>query len=305
MAGSGRKKAKARKPKKSTGGSAKEKAVPPVASARTMERVIGELSGSLLGGETSLSSDEDLLARAQDLIYDAWEKPRRQDRIRLAEEALTIYSDCADAYNLLAEEKAENVAEARAFFASGLEAAERALGEAAFEEYAGHFWGLFETRPYMRARAGLAQCLWTLGEEEEAIGHYEEMLRLNPNDNQGIRHVLLGRLLERDDEEKAGRLLEEYAEDGSSEWLYGRALWLFRREKESTEADSALAEALEQNPYVPMYLLGEKKVPNRLPDYIGWGDKTEAQAYAAESLALWKGTEGARGWLLRRSQKRS
>lgn len=242
---------------------------------------------------------------AQELVYEAWERSRKQDRIRLAEKALEISRDCADAYNLLAEEKAQSVEEARSYFEQGVEAGERALGETAFEEDVGHFWGLLETRPYMRARGGLAQCLWILGEEEEAIGHYEDMLRLNPNDNQGIRHILLEHLLKRNDREKAGRLLKQYEEDTSAEWLYGRALWLFRQEGESKKADQALAEALDQNPHVPTYLLGKKKVPRRQPEYIGWGDESEAQAYAAGSIPLWNETDGARGWLLRHSQKRT
>jgi len=228
-----------------------------------------------------------------------------QDRIRLAEKALERSLDCADAYSLLAEEKAQSVEEARAYFEKGVEAGERALGDTAFEEDVGHFWGLLETRPYMRARAGLAQCLWILGEQEAAIGHYEDMLRLNPSDNQGIRHILLEYLLKRDDREAAGRLLELYEEDASAEWLYGRALWLFRAEGESEKADRALVEALDQNPHVPTYLLGKRKVPKRQPEYIGWGDASEAQAYAAGAIHLWRETEGARGWLLRHSQKRS
>lgn len=87
--------------------------------------------------------------------------------------------------------------------------------------------------------------------------------------------------------------------------LYGRALWLFREEGESERADLALTEALSQNPYVPTYLLEKKKIPRRRPEYIGWGDESEGQAYAAGSIALWKETDGARVWLLRHSQRGS
>ena len=59
-----------------------------------------------------------------------------------------------------------------------------------FKQYAGHFWGFLETRPYMRARAGLAGTLLKLGDIDGAVGHYRDMLKLNPNDNQGIRYVL-------------------------------------------------------------------------------------------------------------------
>lgn len=40
----------------------------------------------------------------------------------------------------------------------------------------------------MRARAALAGTLWRLGRREEAVDHQRELLRLNPNDNQGLRY---------------------------------------------------------------------------------------------------------------------
>jgi tetratricopeptide (TPR) repeat protein len=270
-----------------------------------MERTMADLA-RLFQGAAPRGNQKGKAARrrAQELIYDAWEAPRKADRIRLAEEALQLWPDCADAYNLLAEEKSCSVIEACAYLEQGVRAGERALGRKAFKEDAGHFWGILETRPYMRARTGLAECLWQLGEEEEALGHYHEMLRLNPNDNQGIRDVLLTRLLKRGEQEKAAELLQAYADDGSANWLYNRALWLFRERGEGGAADKALREAIDQNPHVPAYLLGKKKVPKQLPDYIGWGDESEAKVYAADAEQIWRETEGARGWLLRASMKR-
>ena len=55
-----------------------------------------------------------------------------------------------------------------------MDAGELALGPKGFKEYAGHFWGFLETRPYMRARAGLAGTLLKLGDEDAAIRHYRD-----------------------------------------------------------------------------------------------------------------------------------
>jgi hypothetical protein len=54
---------------------------------------------------------------------------------------------CADAYSILAEE-ARSVEEARDLYARGVEAGELALGRKGSKQYAGHFWGYLETRPY-------------------------------------------------------------------------------------------------------------------------------------------------------------
>jgi len=233
--------------------------------------------------------------QAQDLMYKAW-NARGASRVRLARKALALSPDCADAYVLLAEETAKSVEEARDLYEQGTQAGERALGPKVFEEDAGHFWGLTETRPYMRARLGLAQCLWTLGQHEEAIGHYVDMLRLNPNDNQGIRWTLVNCLLQTGDDVAAGELLARFEEDASATWAYSQALYRFRR-GHLIRAAAAIGTAFETNPFVPPYLLGEKRLPRRLPEYVMFGDETEAQSYAAEALPIWRKTPGAVDWL--------
>jgi tetratricopeptide (TPR) repeat protein len=132
---------------------------------------------------------------AQQLMYEAFEAPSPQRQMSLSHKALEISPDSADAYVLLAE-YAERLPEALKLYEQVVAAGERALGDERFEEYEGHFWGFIETRPYMRAREGLANCLWEAGRREDAVEHCREMLRLNPNDNQGIRYRLLAMLLD-------------------------------------------------------------------------------------------------------------
>lgn len=240
----------------------------------------------------------DPLKRAQDFIERAWDVSGTR-RLELARQALEISKDCADAYVLLAEATARNLdlEEARGLYEEGVKAGERALGEQPFKKGAGHFWERVETRPYMRARAGLAHCLWFLRRRKLAIEHYTDMLRLNPRDHQGIRYILAHCLLEEGSDEALGNLLERYKEDGATAWLYTRAIWIFRREGATPKANESLDEALRQNRFVPLYLLERKKIPNRLPEHAGLGDENEAIRYAAEGLEGWRKTEGALAWL--------
>lgn len=53
-----------------------------------------------------------------------------------------------------------------------------------FRDHVGKFWLNVKTRPYMRARLALVNFLTAQGEHEASIEHMEEMLRLNPNENQ-------------------------------------------------------------------------------------------------------------------------
>src|SRR5215204_4528662 len=238
------------------------------------------------------------LERAQDLVYEAFETESSRKRVQLAKKALKVSPDCADAYVLLAEESARSLQEAKDLYEKGVQAGERTLGEETFEEEAGHFWGILETRPYMRARQGLAACLWELGEHGEAIEHYQEMLELNPSDNQGIRYELAGCLLDEDSSEDLGQLLERYKDDASAFWLYTRALLAFREGGATEKATAALEEAMETNPYVPLYLLGRRSfLAEGLPELIGFGDESEAVAYFARSLTGWLRTPSALEWL--------
>ncbi len=241
------------------------------------------------------------LEKAQELIYEAFETGSHRKRVQLAKKALKVSSDCADAYVLLAEETAKDPEEAKELYEKGVKAGERAvkqtLGEEAFEEDAGHFWGILETRPYMRARQGLALALWELGERSEAIEHYQQMLHLNPNDNQGIRYLLASALLEEGLDDDLGELLESYEDDAGASWVYARALWRFRTEGDGEEARSALEEAISFNPFVPGYLLGRRGMPGALPALVGFGDESEAAVYFADALPGWLRTPGAIEWL--------
>jgi tetratricopeptide (TPR) repeat protein len=260
-----------------------------------MERVFADVRGALGGGLEALSEK----SRAQQLIYDAWETSDVELRESLAHEALALWPDCADAYVLLAGE-ADGLETKRALYEKGVAAGERELGPATFVEDASHFWGLLETRPYMRARAGLAGCLWALGRREEAVAHYQDMLRLNPNDNQGLRFVLAGHLVELGQDEALARLLSAYDEDATAHWAYTRALLAFRQGGPGDRANALLDEARKTNPHVPDFLLGRKRMQRHLPELVGFGDENEAIAYAVEGRSAWERSAGARDWLAER-----
>lgn len=238
------------------------------------------------------------IGQAQDLMYRAWEEPSRARRTRLAREALDLSPDCADAYTLLAQE-ALTAPEAEALYTAGCAAGERALGSKTFRDNAGHFWGLVETRPYMRARLGLANALAVAGRHDEALAHYRELLRLNPGDNQGVRYVLAAVLYQLTRDEELAELLDrkDYRDDASAVWLYTRALVTFRRQQDSPAARTALGRARRGNPHVAAFLAGARRIPKRLPDHIGFGDESEAVAYAAEFREAWRTTPGALAWL--------
>jgi tetratricopeptide (TPR) repeat protein len=249
----------------------------------------GALEWDALGPGTAASP----LEQAQELFYQALDAPSRSKRVKMTRQALSICEDCADAWLLLAQEEAKTMAERELYIRRGLEAAERTLGEKAFEEYRGAFWGFHETRPYMRARAEIAALLEETGRTAEAIEHWEAMLELNPNDNQGIRTRLLRVYLEGGAQEKAAALFERFPDDASCEMAYGRVIHDLATSMQAA-ARKSLQEALKIIRHVPDFLLGRRSIPRRRPEMITWGGEDEAGLYALDHLKLWRNTAGAR-----------
>ena len=237
------------------------------------------------------------LERAQDLAWEAWDTPVKKKRIAMAHQALDISADCADAFVLLAMSEAKTLPDTIELYRKGVSAGERALGPVMFTEEAGHFWGILETRPYMRACEGLARSLWQSGEPNDAASIYQEMLRLNPGDNQGVRYPLLDLLITLKRDSEARTLITAHKNDNFAGWGYGRALLEFRAQGDTVLARRKLAEALKRNSHAAAYLTGAKPMPKDMPDAYSPGQETEAIVYAETGRLPWLATPGAVDWL--------
>jgi tetratricopeptide (TPR) repeat protein len=156
----------------------------------------------------------------------------------------------------------------------------------------------------MRAKMGLAQCLQDMERTDEAIGHFQDLLRLNPHDNQGVRDILLPLLLVAGQDGAAGALLLQYADDASATWKYGWALWAFRQEGDSPAAQERLRAAVKANRHVLAYLSGKAPIPDMLPDSYAFGSNEEAMLCADGLFEAWRLTPGADRWLLAFAPKR-
>ncbi len=276
-----------------------------------MEAVMSRISASLSFMQDGISAEDSdrvaSLREAQEIIYDAWETPDPRKQVTLAKEALAFSDLCADAFLVLAD-KSKSIVEARNYYERAVAAGESAvrleIGPDAFTEQEGHFWGILETRPYMRSLAGLSECIWEMGEREESVALLRRMLRLNPNDNQGMRSFLVSKLFTLDDLTGVADILETYREPFFCEWNWNMALLLFRREGDSAAADSALAEALENNRFVSELLIGTRRIPAAMPQYYTLGSLEEAATYAFLNEINWSGTKGALFWIAEKTKEK-
>ncbi|WP_289142203.1 tetratricopeptide repeat protein [uncultured Brevibacillus sp.] len=260
---------------------------------------LNEFINSHLSNQTRMTKNSSLDPKemAQKILYDAWEEPSVPKRIQLAKQALQLYPDSPDAYNILAE-SSDDLEELLRLYKQGKEAGERDLGLRCFHEDRGHFWGLIHTRQYMRSKEGYANCLLMAVQIEQAEKEFVEMLDLNPNDNQGVRYSLLSIYIELNQFEKASQLLETYNED-SAYINYSRVLIEYRKSGLSSKLDRLLDKATQQNPHVIDFLLGRKKLPRQSPDYYSFGDTNEAILYVNANFHSWQREGKLLQWLKR------
>lgn len=175
------------------------------------------------------------------------------------------------------------------------------LGEATFSEDRGHFWGLIETRPYMQLKNRIANLLQNSGDAPAAMAEYEEMLALNPNDNQGVRDPLLGLYLASGALERADALMRDYHEDASAVMRWGRLLWLLLDGETGEAAEQALADAQAANVFVAPLLLGALEPPIEMPGVYTPGGANEAVIVVDCLAGGWWGRDpGPLEWLASR-----
>ncbi|MDH6374873.1 tetratricopeptide (TPR) repeat protein [Paenibacillus sp. PastF-3] len=234
----------------------------------------------------------------QALLQKAMQTNSSNRRIQLAEAALEVYPDSPDAYLILAEE-AENEADARAFLKAGMEAGARELGEAFFAENKGHFWGLHETRPYIRICKSYADSCWFSGNAEEAQKVLEHILELNPEDNTGARYLLTAAYLYTNKLKKTENVLEKFGNDAAATVAYDRMVLEYKKNGITSQLKMLYRVARNVNKHVPDYLLGLKRLPHNLPDFVGMGDANEAIEYVIVHSRLWTSLPDLLKWMLK------
>jgi len=285
---------------------------PTLAQIRKMERALDRLQR--MDFDTEFETEEDAkkfleqlqsattptdeatpMQQAQELVDRASETRGRRSR-QLIRRALEICPDCADAYLHLAYRE-RDLNKAYAIFVQAVEAGRRAIGDEALQEGGGTFWRQPAARSYLRARMGLAEGLRAMGRVPEAVEHFKEMIRLNPEDKPGARYRLMACLLELSRNEELQDLFQRFDGDRAALWAYGRALWTYRKEKDTGASRKEALAALEANHYAANYLMRKKDLPAQPPASYTPGSEAEGIVVGLELRGAWEATEGAVWWL--------
>lgn len=97
------------------------------------------------------------------------------------------------------------------------------------EDSIGEYWGILETRPYMRLLNRYAEFMAEAGMMSLAAREYEEMIRLSENDNLGVRYSLMHVYAFLEQEEPALELHKRYDGYEETQMLLPLSVLYFKR----------------------------------------------------------------------------
>lgn len=232
--------------------------------------------------------------QAQDLVFEAYELTPAKAKKKV-EKALELDPDCIEAYEFLAGCESSLELES-IFLEKGIAIGRKLFFGMNSESYKGHFWSIHETRPFMRCLQLYSEVLYLKNNKKECVEILEEMISLNPNDNQGVRDQLMLYLLELNEFKKFEKYAKMYKDDEMTFSLFNQALFTFKTEGDTIKSQKQLQKALKQNKFV-----GEKLISGlpifELSDHYGLGDENEADYYVDSAQHIWRQTKGAIEWL--------
>ena len=218
---------------------------------------------------------------SDELLFEAYEEPVKSKAIKLAKQALEINPENIDAENFITRHETNKIKKLGKYKET-LDKEHAKLEKEDFfnKENIGVFWGLIETRPYMRTKHSYMLTLIELGRYTEAIKQGEELLELCESDNLGIRYIIIGlyTVLEKFDEAK--KIYNKYPE-GSAFMLFPLSI-MYYKEGNYRKCKKILKQLQENNEYLLNYLIGIKKFTKAKINDIencgaySWGSEAEA-----------------------------
>jgi tetratricopeptide (TPR) repeat protein len=255
------------------------------------------------------------LDRAEDLMDGLADDASLEEACETAKQALELSAYCVSAWLALASLE-EDPAKALELCDQGIEKG-RVRFDGLIESLdAGQgIWGWIEARDFMRLLHERAVRLEELGDHEKALEAYQEMLSLNPGDNQGVRGDILRMLMIFRRLEDARKLLNRFPTDPTTDMAFGRALLSFVETMDRTDyqmpandsperpstpaalekslspefhdAIQMLKRAVKGNPFVPLMMREPQIMGIEIADMVICGGPFEAAVYTKKWAAIW------------------
>ena len=198
--------------------------------------------------------------KAQDYAYEAYAQEEHEERIRLAALAYKTDANNVDAVLLKAEET-HTAKKAEVYYKRAI-----LLGRQTFDDEDIDLpWKLVTNRPYMRALFTYGVFLYEFERYTEALDYFEQLLDMNPNDEQCARHFAIASAIYSGKYDLARELMVEYGPTPYDENIYLLLDWML--EDEETGDSNRLGLVLDENAYLQEIIQAEIAVP--FPNGVG------------------------------------
>lgn len=160
-------------------------------------------------------------------------------------------------------------------------------------------WACEQNRPALRLLFRHYLYQMEAGDPAATARALEDLLRLNPRDNHGVRADLMNHYLRDRQDDKALALARRFPGDRLADLLYGEVLALYRL-GESERAARALNQAIGQLPRIPAYLTRQRiKAPKRSRWPASPSGEDQAWSYREAMRDVWAAEPGIMAWLRR------
>ncbi|WP_295456674.1 hypothetical protein [uncultured Thiodictyon sp.] len=160
-------------------------------------------------------------------------------------------------------------------------------------------WARQHNRPLLRLLFRRYLCQLEEGQPQGAALTLETLLRLNPQDNHGVRAELMNHYLRSGEDQQALALVRRFPDDLLADLAYGEVLALYRL-GEQERARTALGTAVHRLPRIPHYLTRKRiKRPRVNPVGVTPGGDDQAWMYREAMRDVWEAEPGILSWLKR------
>lgn len=212
----------------------------------------------------------------------AAEEDNIPEALRFARKALKINSENLDAELIVAKYGGAKfydvVKRLERAVAKGTKIMEK---EGYMNDSVGNFWGVLETRPYMRLRTEYAKTLLEFGMCRKAIAEFEELIRLCDADNIGNRYTLMHLYAFMEMEEEALELHEKYENSDETQMLMPLAM-LYYKSGDIDKAEKYLKRLSKSNKDLIKFVKAFNN--DELDKYVRQMDHVGYRPYSIEEL---------------------
>ncbi|MBQ9564917.1 MAG: hypothetical protein IJU98_04955 [Synergistaceae bacterium] len=222
---------------------------------------------------------------ADDYLELAMEAATKKKRLAYLDKALALDPDNLDAGKMKAELTVKSHFELLEKLLPLLEKGDQQMKKEGFftKEFKGSFWGIVETRPYMRLRHAVMRSMTKCGMFRRAAKECEEMLALCEGDNLGVRYDLMHLYAMLEEEKPAKALMKKYQGNEETQMILPFSILHFKLGK-MDEALEELKRLNEINKDTKKFLraMMSGKMDNLLTKMEPWGYRP----YCIEELAI-------------------